>query len=1055
MRRIYASLLIILAITIGGPAPRAQAWYCGPMPCEPTTPWLFATGGAITSFTLALVAELYTNLRNGYSAFNAQLQSNTTSYTEELSYHSQAVAEVRRQVEAHRVAQSTQAPPTYAPQATATSAAAGASLQTRLARESIHNQNFLFTRNMDKLTQGSPSVNSIRLLDNHLTKYCGELEHSMGLCEKNTQKPRLIDADIRASTVFEEDTIEAELEGAAVDYAAMVAGPPPPKPGKNDLKNSAGIQKVQQRNIRDARASLAYETMDWLVAFRTEIPDDQLKDWAKAMVKKLTGGVGMAASYNGHYFGQPCGGSGSAGFLDVVINGDICKPFKAGMIIHAGQGATDIPIIQAQADLLNVYYSSLKAQGFTTTGAIAWTLHVYAEILKDTSSINSNSDWVNSIGCLGTGQFCGVRPYNYYDADGLYLVGGGSWPGLTNPFTGKKWEPCDLVPSFVNMRGLQGCGGTIVDVMQHSAVAYVQILRYRPGEFGQYLHDATTPGVSSSTINYGSTFGVIRNGSKGEMQARVNGFNQTFAENKAAFEAGAADCTGKQNGTSVTDPKSTTPPAPGTSTTPTTPANTTVQPPATQPIPTPTPTPAPTSQPTMTGKYLLMRSSGKKDQYGGVLYDLSYMDGQAVKGTIQIVSGRPGRTSADQNVPNEGPLPGGKWDIGAVDTSPQECDVGSIWIPLSPQSGTNTYGRSAFGIHRDNDRTTTYPGTKCVSPYSPHPGTAGCVGTLDQSGIETVKGWVQDGAKVLVVDYNNTAGSGTQQNCTGVQNPIYDLFSGGLPTKVGLSDTTRHWAGTGGYCAVAYSGPPDRNGNPHCYIGGVKIVTDIVGKLHGRADALDTPTPSPADGTVIHYQYDDVAGNNIKIQTADGTTVRVLHFNRMQPGIQVGSQVKFGQIVGFEGMTGGTSTGVHWHSEMPIAYINRWIKALATGMWDGACLDLTGGGGGTVSTTCSSPTADLGINELADRTSHAELIKLISTYRFMDPEWIDFVTNSASPFQLLRDIATMHSISLYNDWQRYTLKQKVAAMLSGEDSAEQDITKIVQDDANLEDYPHD
>lgn len=1049
MRRLFAGMMIVLMLVIGFPAPKARA--CGYMVCEGTVPWLFATGSAITSFTLALVSELYSNFQNGMSVFNAQIAANSESFTETMHYQIQTTAEINRTLEANRVAESRQVPPTYKPQATATSAAAGASLQTDLARASIQNQNFLFTRNMDKMTAGSGSANAIALVNNHLTKYCGELEHSMGLCEKDTQKPRLIDADIRASTIFSEDTIEKDLETAAVDFTRNVAGAPPPKPGKNDIRVAAGIQKVRDRNVRDSRALLAHDTMDWLVAFRTEIPDDQLKDWAKNMVKRLTGGVGMAASYNGYYFGQPCGGG--AGFLDLVLPGDVCKPFKAGMIIYSGQGSADQPITQAQADVYNVYYSTMKAQGFSTQAAITWTLHIHPELLRNTSCLTTNcTDWINDIGCMGLGQWCGIPGYSNIDAMGIYLVQATSnGPGVTNPKTGKLFKACELVPNFVispaqgSISAMNGCGGNIFETAQNNALGMAGMLKIYP-EFKTMYRLSIDPNVGSSELNRQSTERVLRFGNKGssEMEARISGFNRTFAENKAAFEAGAADCTGKENGSTVAQGEPNNNPPPATpSQTPTSPANTPAKPEVKEPVPAsppPPPTASPQTQPAMTGKYIVMRPSGKKDQFGGELYDLSFMDGQTIKATVQIVSGRPGKTKDHQNQPSEGPLPGGKYSIGAVNKGSHACDIGNIWIPLTPQPGNDMFGRSDFGIHRDNDRTNTYPGTKCVSPYSPKPGTQGCVGTLDQSGIETVAGWVNAGAKTLVVDYGNTAGA-SGQNCTGEQNPKYELFTGGLPTKQGLNDAKRHWEGTGGYCAVSYSGPPDRNGNPHCVLS-LGVALDLVGKLNGQA--LNAPTPSPVDGVVIRYNYLDVAGNNILIKATTGQTVKILHFNKLVPGLKVGDPVKFGQNVGYEGMTGGTSTGVHWHIEASAEILNRWIKALVSGVWDGACL--TGdSGGGSYSSSCSSPTADLGVNELSDRTSHAELIKIISTYRFMDPEWIGFVTQSASPYQLLRDIATMHSISLYNDWQRYELKQKVAAMVAAEGTTDEDILKLIRD----------
>jgi RHS repeat-associated protein len=52
-----------------------------------------------------------------------------------------------------------------------------------------------------------------------------------------------------------------------------------------------------------------------------------------------------------------------------------------------------------------------------------------------------------------------------------------------------------------------------------------------------------------------------------------------------------------------------------------------------------------------------------------------------------------------QNMPNVGPIPQGTYDIGQQRNSP---NTGPGILPLTPQAGTNTYGRSDFQIHGDN-----------------------------------------------------------------------------------------------------------------------------------------------------------------------------------------------------------------------------------------------------------------------------------------------------------------------------------------------------------------
>jgi RHS repeat-associated protein len=58
-----------------------------------------------------------------------------------------------------------------------------------------------------------------------------------------------------------------------------------------------------------------------------------------------------------------------------------------------------------------------------------------------------------------------------------------------------------------------------------------------------------------------------------------------------------------------------------------------------------------------------------------------------------------GYNNPSMNVPNVGPILQGGWNIGTPYNSP---NVGPFAIPLAPNSGTNTYGRTDFRIHGDN-----------------------------------------------------------------------------------------------------------------------------------------------------------------------------------------------------------------------------------------------------------------------------------------------------------------------------------------------------------------
>lgn len=53
---------------------------------------------------------------------------------------------------------------------------------------------------------------------------------------------------------------------------------------------------------------------------------------------------------------------------------------------------------------------------------------------------------------------------------------------------------------------------------------------------------------------------------------------------------------------------------------------------------------------------------------------------------------------ADESISNVGPIPEGKWSIGAPEDSP---NTGPFTLPLAPLEGTDARGRSDFRIHGD------------------------------------------------------------------------------------------------------------------------------------------------------------------------------------------------------------------------------------------------------------------------------------------------------------------------------------------------------------------
>jgi Protein of unknown function (DUF2778) len=85
----------------------------------------------------------------------------------------------------------------------------------------------------------------------------------------------------------------------------------------------------------------------------------------------------------------------------------------------------------------------------------------------------------------------------------------------------------------------------------------------------------------------------------------------------------------------------------------------------------------------------------------------------------------------DQDVVGMGPIPEGQWIIGNAATSPT---LGPLAMPLFPDGGTETFGRSQFFIHGDSLE---------------HPGQAshGCI-VLDHNTRQAI---IDSGDKALTV----------------------------------------------------------------------------------------------------------------------------------------------------------------------------------------------------------------------------------------------------------------------------------------------------------------
>ena len=79
--------------------------------------------------------------------------------------------------------------------------------------------------------------------------------------------------------------------------------------------------------------------------------------------------------------------------------------------------------------------------------------------------------------------------------------------------------------------------------------------------------------------------------------------------------------------------------------------------------------------------------------------------------------------------------------------------------------------------------------------------------------------------------------------------------------------------------------------------------------------AAGTPIMSVHGGKIMEQQYHYSWGYYILIQNTDNTKTRYAHMSRFKEGLNEGSEVKAGQVIGYVGSTG-NSTGNHLHLEM-------------------------------------------------------------------------------------------------------------------------------------------
>jgi peptidoglycan hydrolase-like protein with peptidoglycan-binding domain len=97
---------------------------------------------------------------------------------------------------------------------------------------------------------------------------------------------------------------------------------------------------------------------------------------------------------------------------------------------------------------------------------------------------------------------------------------------------------------------------------------------------------------------------------------------------------------------------------------------------------------------------------------------------------------------------------------------------------------------------------------------------------------------------------------------------------------------------------------PRGNGRLHL---GVDVIAPEGKLIYAVVDGTITKTYSSAN--------DKLAGNGVRLTAADGTYFFYGHFQRVADGISVGTKVKAGQVIGYNGKSGATNTP-HLHFEV-------------------------------------------------------------------------------------------------------------------------------------------
>ena len=295
-RKLAIAVMVAGIGSINAVPQKSYAQICPCLPLAYATTIATSTGAISAGFGMLTLM-----IQQSFSALNSALSAQSSTIAETSTYATQQYANTMRQqlaFEQQKKAQNTvDSCVPKAASARAANIASNASANEKAVEASIHN----YTRNMATCTSKSAGANAICMTAALTDLYCDDLEETLGLCKAvgepllasanvgSSQKFNPRGAHVMAGTLFGTNSLTKERRDAAVVFAKNVMGLPPAKPGNNDLRTAEGVAKFVERNTNDARKSTTNEVFSYLTGQRAELEDPEMKKWADAILKNITG----------------------------------------------------------------------------------------------------------------------------------------------------------------------------------------------------------------------------------------------------------------------------------------------------------------------------------------------------------------------------------------------------------------------------------------------------------------------------------------------------------------------------------------------------------------------------------------------------------------------------------------------------------------------------------------------------------------------------------------------------------------------------------------------